>query len=136
MITVPHKRVHKNQFLVPFPFFILFILEAEKSSDEYFIVIHNLAEPPRIHYNYFLTALIPDLFFAFVPQNLIIQFSGCSNGYDDCFYLLLFFNGKIYHQFVSQPLINLFPFLLIPGKKLVICRQCRPRVYMPYIVLG
>lgn len=46
MITVPHKRVHKNQFLVPFSIFILFILETEKSSNKYFIVIHNLAEPP------------------------------------------------------------------------------------------
>ena len=67
MITMSYKRIHKYQFFIPFSIFILFILETEKTSDKYLIVIHNLAKPPRVHHYYFLTTLIPNFFFTFIP---------------------------------------------------------------------
>lgn len=91
-------RIHINEFFVPSTILILFILESEKTSDIYIIIIYNSTKPSRIHNNNFLPTFITDFFFRLIIIYFTIQICYRTNRYNYFFHFGIFFYRKIYNQ--------------------------------------
>ena len=92
---MPNCCVYENQFLVPLPFLILFVLHTEIPTDEYIVIIYYLAEIFRIHYNHFLPSVIDDFLFLNILKWRTVYIRKLSLRHNNCFHLNVFLYRNI-----------------------------------------